>query len=142
MLSSSLMHMGTDSCNVTSNLCVFFGNHCLVNFLTIKGLTSACKCFGKGLLLCWKIYECDQCFLSSQVLSVLSTTHLSIDILITDIIVIFPALYPKITAWYWSEFQSQITFEHKTLIDIQKLLFLLKTAFIWTNKKYSLWFFE
>lgn len=81
-LSSSLMHMGTDSCNVTSNLCVFFGNHCLVNFLTIKGLTSACKCFCKGLLLCWKIYECDQCFLSSQVLSVISNTHLSIDILI------------------------------------------------------------
>lgn len=60
----------------------FFCNHCLVNFLTIKGLTSACKCFGKGLLLCWKIYECDQCFLSSQVLSVISNTHLSIDILI------------------------------------------------------------
>lgn len=89
-----------------------FCNHCLVNFLTIKGLTSACKCFGQRVTLMLKNLWCDQCFLSSQVLSVLSTTHLSIDILITDIIVIFPALYPKSTAWYWSEFQSQITFEH------------------------------
>lgn len=54
----------------------FFCNHCLVNFLTIKGLTSACKCFWQRVTLLLNIYECDQCFLSSQVLGVISTTHI------------------------------------------------------------------